>query len=70
MRHANVGSDWVYRSCTSDSIRGKGEGRASYEARRSDHVSEVDVRTEGNIVHVSFEGAKVEQEKANNTEMM
>ena len=32
------------------------------EVGRLDHVSEVDVRTEGSIVHVSFEGGKAEQE--------
>ena len=33
------------------------------EVGRLDHVSEVDVRTEGSIVHVSFEGGKAEQEE-------
>ena len=33
------------------------------EVGRLDHVSEVDVRTEGSIVHVSFEGGKDEQEE-------
>ena len=33
------------------------------EITRLDHVSEVDVRTEGSIVHVSYEGAKAEQEE-------
>jgi copper chaperone CopZ len=28
-----------------------------------DHVSEVDVRVEGSVVHVSFEGGKAEQEE-------
>ena len=28
-----------------------------------DHVSEVDVRTEGSVVHISFEGGKAEQEE-------
>ena len=28
-----------------------------------DHVSEVDVRTEGSVVHISFEGGKGEQEE-------
>ena len=27
------------------------------------HVSEVDVRTEGSVMHVSFEGGKAEQEE-------
>ena len=30
---------------------------------RLDSVSEVDVRTEGGVVHVSFEGGKAEQEE-------
>jgi copper chaperone CopZ len=33
------------------------------EVGRLDHVSEVDVRIEGSIVHVSFEGGKAEQEE-------
>ncbi len=33
------------------------------EVRGLDHVSEVDVRTEGSVVHVSFEGGKAEQEE-------
>ena len=33
------------------------------EVRGLDHVSEVDVRTEGSVVHVSFEGGKPEQEQ-------
>ena len=33
------------------------------EIARLDHVSEVDVRTEGSVVHVSFEGGKSEQEE-------
>ena len=33
------------------------------EVGRLDHVSEVDVRTEGSIGHVSFEGGKAEQEE-------
>ena len=33
------------------------------EVGRLDHVSEVDVRTEGSVVHVSFEGGKEEQEE-------
>ncbi len=33
------------------------------EVGRLGHVSEVDVRTEGSIVHVSFEGGKAEQEE-------
>ena len=33
------------------------------EARGLDHVSEVDVRVEGNVVHVSFEGGKAEREE-------
>jgi copper chaperone CopZ len=32
------------------------------EVGRLDHVSEVDVRTEGSVVHVSFEGGTTEQE--------
>ena len=31
--------------------------------RGLDHVSEVDVRVEGSVVHVSFEGGKAEQEE-------
>ena len=30
---------------------------------RMDNVSEVDVRTEGGVLHVSFEGGKAEQEE-------
>jgi copper chaperone CopZ len=37
------------------------------EVGRLDHVSEVDVRTEGSIVHVSFEGGKAEQEEIEDT---
>ena len=33
------------------------------EVRGLDHVSEVDVRVEGGVVHVSFEGGKAEQEE-------
>ena len=33
------------------------------EVGRLDHVSEVDVRTEGSVVHVSFEGGEAEQEE-------
>ena len=33
------------------------------EVGRLDHVSEVDVRIDGSIVHVSFEGGKAEQEE-------
>ena len=33
------------------------------EANGLDHVSEVDVRVEGNVVHVSFEGGKAEREE-------
>jgi hypothetical protein len=33
------------------------------EVGRLDHVSEVDVRTEGSVVHISFEGGKGEQEE-------
>ena len=33
------------------------------EVRGLDHVSEVDVRVEGSVVHVSFEGGKAEQEE-------
>ena len=33
------------------------------EVRGLDHVSEVDVRSEGSVVHVSFEGGKAEQEE-------
>ena len=33
------------------------------EVRGLDHVSEVDVRVEGSVVHVSFEGGKPEQEE-------
>lgn len=33
------------------------------EVGRLDHVPEVDVRTEGSIVHVSLEGGKAEQEE-------
>jgi copper chaperone CopZ len=33
------------------------------EVGRLDHASKVDVRTEGSIVHVSFEGGKAEQEE-------
>ena len=32
-----------------------------------DHVSEVDVRTEGSVVHISFEGGKAEQEEIEGT---
>ena len=34
---------------------------------RLDSVSEVDVRTEGGVVHVSFEGGKAEQEGIEDT---
>ena len=37
------------------------------EVRRLDHVSEVDVRVEGSVVHVSFEGDKAEQEEIEGT---
>jgi copper chaperone CopZ len=37
------------------------------EVRRLDHVSEVDVRTEGSVVHVSFEGGRAEQEEIEGT---
>ncbi len=37
------------------------------EVRRLDYVSEVDVRTEGSVVHVSFEGGKAEQEQIEST---
>jgi hypothetical protein len=37
------------------------------EVRRLDHVSEVDVRGEGGVVHVSFEGGKAEQEEIEGT---
>ena len=33
------------------------------EVRGLEHVSEVDVRVEGSVVHVSFEGGKAEQEE-------
>ena len=33
------------------------------EVGRLEPVSEVDVRTEGSVVHVSFEGGKAEQEE-------
>ena len=33
------------------------------EIRQLGHVFEVDVRTEGGVVHVSFEGGKAEQEE-------
>ena len=33
------------------------------EVGRLDHVSEVDVRTEGSLVHVTFEGGKAGQEE-------
>jgi copper chaperone CopZ len=33
------------------------------EVRGLDHISEVDVRVEGSVVHVSFEGGKAEQEE-------
>ncbi|MDP9411267.1 MAG: heavy-metal-associated domain-containing protein [Actinomycetota bacterium] len=33
------------------------------EVRGLDHVSEVDVRVEGSVVHVSFQGGKAEQEE-------
>ncbi len=33
------------------------------EVGRLESVSEVDVRTEGSVVHVSFEGGKAEQEE-------
>ena len=33
------------------------------EVRGLDHASEVDVRVEGSVVHVSFEGGKAEQEE-------
>jgi copper chaperone CopZ len=34
---------------------------------RLGYVSEVDVRTEGGVVHVSFEGGKAEQEEIEGT---
>ncbi len=34
---------------------------------RLTNVSEVDVRTEGGVVHVSFEGGKAEQEEIEDT---
>ena len=37
------------------------------EVRQLDYVSEVDVRTEGSVVHVSFEGGKAEQEQIEST---
>ena len=51
---------WVTKPGDSDvpGLEGLGE-----EITRLDHVSEVDVRTEGSIVHVSYEGAKAEQEE-------
>ena len=33
------------------------------EVKGLDHVSEVDVRVEGSVVHISFEGGKAEQEE-------
>jgi copper chaperone CopZ len=33
------------------------------EVRGLDHISEVDVRVEGSVVHVSFEGGKAGQEE-------
>ena len=33
------------------------------EVRGMDHISEVDVRVEGSVVHVSIEGGKDEQEE-------
>ena len=35
--------------------------------RRLDYVSEVDVSTEGSVVHVSFRGGKAEQEEMEST---
>ncbi len=34
---------------------------------RLGYVSEVDVRTEGGVVHISFEGGRVEQEEIEGT---
>ncbi len=54
---------WVTKPGDEDApgLEGLGE-----EIRRLNSVSEVDVRAEGSVVHVSFEGGKSEQEEIEN----